>query len=290
MTASTDTLLEFFNFIILILFIASFVVLIIGKLNRKYGGDDLPYYSLATSVFPVVLIIVVVRSYIFEPFRIPSESMFPLLTTGDVIYVSKTSYNIKFPLTNINLINTGNPKRGDVAVFKYPLNMKSYFVKRIIAVPGDRLVWKGDDFFINDQKVQRNAAIPKRKDLGGVSYVRYSNEFLNGHTYQIRRLSADDSSQFNANSYFLKMRTAKALALQGKGIDEYRNYLELTIPEGFYFAMGDNRDQSSDSREWGLISRENFVGLATHNLVNINPHAGFDIRKKFNFDNFGALK
>lgn len=289
MTPTTDALLELFNFIILTLFFLSFLILVVGKICEQNGRDEPPFYAVSLSVFPAMLIIVVVRSYIFEPFHIPSESMFPLMTKGDVIYVDKTSYDIKFPLTNINLVEVKDPERGDVAVFKYPLNMKAYFVKRVIGVPGDRLVWKGDDLFINGQKVLRQPSKPMRKDLIEASYIRYSTEQLNGHRYQIRRLTENDSSQFPVNSYFLKMRTAKVLALQGEGIDDHRGYLEITIPEGFYFAMGDNRDESSDSREWGLISRENFVGRATYNLGNIAPDAGFNFKKKFNFNHFGSL-
>lgn len=289
MTATVDTLLDLFNFVILTLFFISFIYLVVCKINDRNGGDELPFYSLALNIFPVMLIIIVVRSYIFEPFHIPSESMFPLLTKGDVIYVDKTSYNIKFPLTNLNMVDVRDPERGEVAVFKYPLNMKAYFVKRVIAVPGDRLVWQGDDLYINGHKLQRQPSKPQRKDLIKASYIRYSTEHLGAHAYQIRRLSERDSSRFDINSYFLKMRTAKTLALQGKGIDDHRDYLEITIPEGFYFAMGDNRDESSDSREWGLISRDNFVGRATYNLVNINANAGFDLMNKFNFKYFGAL-
>lgn len=289
MIVTTDSLLEFYNLGLLIACICSLWVLIVSWWRMRRGEDELYLYPSAVSLFPVLLIIVVVRTYVFEPFRIPSESMFPLLTTGDVIYVSKTSYDLKFPLTNVSLMKLKDPQRGDVAVFKYPLNLKSYFVKRVIGVPGDRLVWKGDNFYINGQLIQRNSAIPARKDLGEVSYVRYSNEHLNGRDYLIRRLSKDDSTQFTVNSYFLKMRTDKAMALQGKGLDQYPGYLELTVPQGFYFTMGDNRDQSLDSRAWGLVNRDNFVGKAIYNLVNINPNAGIGLTEKISFTHFGVL-
>lgn len=276
------TLLEIFHLVILLIFFLTLAELLIGKYLAHVHGEELPYRSFAPGLFPVVLVIVLVRSYVFEPFNIPSESMFPQLTTGDVVYVDKSSYDIKFPLTNLSLYNIADPKRGEVAVFKYPLNTKMYFIKRVIGLPGDQMVWQGDDLFINGQKIDRQFSVPLRPDLGGSSYVRYSAENLNGHTYQIRRLSRNDSTQFDRSSTFLKIRTAKTLTLNNEAIDKHRDRLEIVIPEGFYFVMGDNRDQSLDSREWGLVSRDNFVGRAEYNLLNFSKSNGFlDISFKY---------
>lgn len=284
MIVQTTTALELFHVLSLALLVVSFLVIVVAKIAPSLSESMGEVVGYAKTIFPALLVIVVVRTYIFEPFNIPSESMYPQLTQGDVVVVSKSSYSIKFPLTNFSLMDIRDPERGEVAVFKYPMNPQIYFIKRVIAVPGDVLVWKGDSLFVNGEKVQRTEISGLHSDQVEEG-VRYTRESLGGRNYVIRRLGDDDSKRFNQTSSFLKMRTNQIMSKNGIGLDENQDFLMIRMPQGFYFTMGDNRDESSDSRDWGLVSRENFVGEAKFMLMNLNPNVPFyNLFSKFSFD------
>lgn len=284
MIPQASTALELFHVLSLTLLAISFLLIIVAKIAPTLSEGMGELEDCAKSIFPVLLVIVVVRTYVFEPFNIPSESMYPQLTQGDVVLVSKSSYSVKFPLTNISLFDLKEPQRGEVAVFKYPINPQIYFIKRVIAVPGDVLVWKGDSLFVNGQKVQR-IDVKRYESQKTQEGERYSWEMIGDRKYMIRRLSNDDSNRFEQTSTFLRMRTNQLLASKGIGLDEHRDFLQITIPQGYYFAMGDNRDESSDSRDWGLVSRDNFVGEAKFILMNISHDVPFyKIFSKIGFD------
>lgn len=280
----TTTALELFHVLSLTLLAISFLLIIVAKIAPSLSESMGELEGYAKTIFPVLLVIVVVRTYTFEPFNIPSESMFPQLTQGDVVLVYKSSYSIKFPLTNTSLVDIRDPKRGEVAVFKYPINPHVYFIKRIIGVPGDVLVWKGDSLFVNGHKIQRIDIQGAESQAARIG-ERYSWEMNGDRKYKIRRLSDDDSKRFDQTSTFLKMRTDQLFASKGIGLDEHRDYLQIAIPEGYFFVMGDNRDESSDSRDWGLVSRDNFVGEAKIMLMNISPDVPFyKLLSKIRFD------
>lgn len=261
------------NFIFLFLTLIALTVCLIDhfiwqKHPQKYPKND-RIVQLSYDFLPALLIIVFLRTYVLEPFTIPSESMYPQLTNGDVIVVSKSSYGIKFPMTNINIIKTGEPKRGDVAVFQFPLDTNTNFIKRVVGLPGDTIIWKGDDMFINGEKVHRERAIfTSEIDFQG---VRYSWETLGDVNYKIRRLTNDDSSEFDRTSAFVQYRTDQLMQAKGVKPEQYKGYLELHIPKGYYFMMGDNRDQSQDSRTWGLVDQNYLVGRAKFIAVHFNP-------------------
>ncbi len=201
----------------------------------------------AKSLFPVFFIVLILRSFIFEPFRIPSQSMMPNLWVGDFILVNKFSYGIRLPVLNTELIDSGKPKNGDVAVFRYPVNPSINFIKRVIGVPGDHVVYRNKLLFINgNPMVQEHLASYKGMGSGekmnGASLVK---ENLMGVKHDILLVPGKPDLSHMYFSDFYKSGT-----------------IDLIVPEGHYFVMGDNRDESHDSRFWGLVPEGNLVGKA----------------------------
>lgn len=184
-------------------------------------------YSI--SFFPVLAIVLVLRSFLFEPFQIPTGSMIPTLEVGDFILVNKYSYGVRLPVVGTKIIEVGEPENGDVMVF-IPPHEDEYFIKRVVGIPGDKVRYQDKTIYINDEKQTQVfvAQIPPDKPR----YLVYK-ETISGVEHLIHRNPYRDS------------RT-----------------LEWVVPEGYYFMMGDNRDQSSDSRYWGLVSKDNIVGKA----------------------------
>ncbi|SEP99585.1 signal peptidase I [Ectothiorhodospira magna] len=202
----------------------------------KGGRPPEPWYvDYARSFFPVLLIVLVLRAFVAEPFRIPSGSMMPTLLVGDFILVSKYSYGIHLPVVRTRVINTGLPARGDVAVFRYPENPREDYIKRIVGLPGDRVAFYGKQLYINDVPVEQ--IFLSRYEGSGSGAVmtgaHLMEERINGVSHQVL-LWPDRPS------------------VEG----------EIIVPEGQYFTLGDNRDNSNDSRFWGFVPEENLVGKA----------------------------
>ena len=213
------------------------------------------YIEICKSFFPILFIVLVLRSFVAEPFRIPSGSMMPTLLHGDFILVNKFTYGFRLPVIHAKILNTGTPQRGDVAVFRFPKDPSDDYIKRVIGLPGDRILYKDKTLFINGERIGQikngiyqgsgansvmNGADVLREDLETVLH-----DILVNHT------------RFNVPS-------------------------EFSVPDNHYFVMGDNRDHSSDSRIWGFVPEENLVGRAF--LVWMNwDFAG----KKFNFKRIG---
>lgn len=260
-------LLVLFNLVIVLATILALIFVVIDQFYFKPHDYDGGYLvSISYASLPILLLVVLIRSYLFEPFSIPSESMYSGLTNGDLIAVTKASYDIKLPLSNQSIYEVSDPKRGDVAVFKFPLDPNTNYVKRVIGLPNDHLVWDGDDLFINGDKVKREIVINPKGRFAN----RTSIESLGGKNYTIRQLSDDDSSQFHKNSTYLIAKNNK-LNKSSNPLDSSINYLEIKIPENYYFMMGDNRDESSDSRDWGLVHRDDFIGRADYLVLHIDP-------------------
>ena len=174
--------------------------------------------------FPVLLVVLIIRSFIFEPFRIPSGSMIPTLQVGDFIIVIKYPYGLRFPVLEKKFIEIGEPKRGDVAVFRLPSDPKTNYIKRVIGLPGDRIIYRNHRLLINDQSIP----LTKTDNLS-----RYS-EVIDDHKYSIQILYPRN--------------------VMGDGI--------YIVPENSYFMMGDNRDNSKDSRFIESIPESYLVGKA----------------------------
>jgi signal peptidase I len=184
------------------------------------------------SFFPVLLIVFLLRGFIVEPFRIPSGSMLPSLYIGDFILVNKFAYGIRLPVVNKKIIDLSEPERGDVVVFRYPRDPNLDYIKRIIGLPGDHIAYYNKVLYVNGKPIEREFVGPYKGP--GQTYANEYKEKLEGAEHDILLLPARPNN------------------LQG----------EYIVPEGMYFAMGDNRDNSNDSRVWGPVPEKNLVGKA----------------------------
>ena len=201
----------------------------------------------AKSLFPVFFIVLILRSFIFEPFRIPSQSMMPNLWVGDFILVNKFSYGVRLPVLNTEIIDSGKPKNGDVAVFRYPVNPSINFIKRVIGIPGDHVVYKNKLLYINGN-------IMPQKDLG-LYTGQGSGEKMSGASLRGENL-------LGVNHEIL-LEINKPELSHMYFADFYKNgTIDMIVPKGQYFVMGDNRDGSHDSRFWGLVPEGHLVGKA----------------------------
>ena len=207
------------------------------------------------SFFPILLIVLILRAFVAEPFRIPSGSMMPTLLHGDFILVSKFTYGIRLPVLHAKIMDTGAPRRGDVAVFRFPVNPADDYIKRIIGLPGDRIEYRNKTVFVNDRPMQQAS--------NGVYRGTGSNSVMNGIP-----VFREDLEEIRHDVMITYPR--------------YNRPIVEVVPENHYFVMGDNRDHSSDSRSWGFVPEENLVGRAF--LVWMNwDFAG----KKFDFGRIG---
>ncbi len=207
--------------------------------------------SFGYSFFPVFFFVLVVRTFIFEPFRIPSGSMMPTLLTGDFIYVNKFSYGLKMPVLHDTMIEIGHPERGDVVVFRYPPNQKDDYIKRVIGLPGD------DIYYDTAKKQVYINGDPIKQEVDG----KYEG-FLDDNGSRSRNVQKTE---------YLNEEGHKMLTINGAS--HYFEHTKLTVPEGHYFVMGDNRDNSTDSRAWGLVPERNLVGKAQFIWMHWRPSA-----------------
>ncbi len=217
------------------------------------AGDDPTHEPVVVeysrSLFPVLLIVLLFRSFLFEPFKIPSGSMIPTLLIGDFIVVNKFAYGLRLPVLNNKVVPVGNPERGDVAVFRYPVDPGVNFIKRVIGLPGDTVTYRDKQLFINGQRIEEQGGTPylstevkcstPRKDA-----IRYREDLGNQrHDILVHEVIRGRNGQW-------------------------------VVPEGHYFMMGDNRDRSNDSREWGFVPEENLVGRAVGIWLNFDFDKG----------------
>ncbi len=194
--------------------------------------------ELAISVFPVLLLVLLFRSFLFEPFKIPSGSMIPTLWIGDFIVVNKYAYGLRLPVLNTRFLEIGEPQRGDVMVFRYPEDQRINYIKRVVGLPGDRVVYRNKVLFINGEPVLQ-------EPLGN-----WVGEGLNRNPPGTR-----------------PQKRSELLGEEPHHIVVYperpdRQSRDWVVPEGHYFVLGDNRDQSLDSRAWGFVPEELLVGKA----------------------------
>lgn len=238
--------------------LACFVTGVIWLVDKLFlaprRGDDKEgnwAVEFARSFFPVLLAVLVLRAFVFEPFRIPSKSMVPTLLVGDFVLVSKFSYGLRLPITHTKILSTGEPHRGDVAVFRYPRNPEEDYIKRVIGLPGDKIAYHNEQLFVNGKPVPRD-------DLG-----TYSGP------------DADVLDQMRLFSEHLPgvKKPHEILHVVGRQGPQ----ADVTVPKGMYFCMGDNRDNSSDSRVWGFVPEQNLVGRAFLIWMSID-FSDFDVR------------
>ena len=209
------------------------------------------------SFFPILFLILSVRSFAFEPFRIPSSSMMPTLLTGDFIYVDKSAYGLKMPVFHNTLIETGSPERGDVFVFRSVEDPSIDVIKRVIGVPGDHIRYAGrlKQLYVNEQLVEE----------------QFKGAYTGMH---------DDIDPNGLMQRAAKTGDVEHTVLYANGIHRRYEYADLVVPAGHYFGMGDNRDFSKDSRVFGLIPEENIVGQAKFIWMHWRPEAFMDGLKR----------
>ena len=201
-------------------------------------------------LFPVIVAVFLLRSFLFEPFKIPSGSMIPTLQIGDLILVNKFHYGIRLPVANTK-VTAGNPvQRGDVMVFRYPPKPSVDYIKRVVGVPGDEIAYLNKKLTVNGQSVA-SESLPDYFDESTMRYFRHEREALPGKTHQI--IVDNERPAFIAGADEFPMRENCRYNVEG---------VVCKVPEGHYFMMGDNRDNSLDSRYWGFVPDKNIVGKA----------------------------
>ncbi|WP_201556704.1 signal peptidase I [Psychrobacter sp. 72-O-c] len=275
-----------FNLILVPLTLVLGVVWLLDKLAFKQRktrgpGKESLLVRWAYDFFPVLAVVLIVRSFLIEPFNIPSSSMVPTLYTGDFIAVNKYAYGVRLPLTYNKIIDTGSPEHGDVMVFRYPENPSIYYIKRLIGLPGDTVSYDQGTLAINDvpvdtklvnfdanaeltsqlygagqvapgQVITEQAAVQMGQEEEGQAQYFQENQGDNQHL--VRYLEGMNSSQY---APFLQQQAPEVVSSEG-------TQWSITVPEGQYFVMGDNRDRSADGRFWGFVPDENLAGKAVY--------------------------
>ncbi len=201
------------------------------------------WVDLGRSLFPVIIIVLVIRSFVVEPFRIPSGSMLPTLEAGDFILVNKFGYGLRAPVGHQLIMPIGEPERGDVAVFRYPRDPGQDYIKRIIGLPGDEIVYLNKRLRINGEVLPVERLGPWSTDA---SFARL-REQIDGDWHAVLTHAQSSNPGFS-----------------------------LTVPAGEFFVMGDNRDRSSDSRFWGTVPRDHLVGKAFFIWLSWNGGPNFE--------------
>ncbi len=186
--------------------------------------------------FPIILAVLALRVCLFEPFRIPSGSMKPTVFEGEFILVKKYAYGIRLPLVGLKVIPWGGPKRGDILVFRYPPDTRYNFIKRLVGLPGDRISYKNKVLYVNGE--------PQSQTLNGRALDK---DIVTGQVWRVNE--ADENLEELSHPIWVR---------SGQGFD----LSEIVVPEGQYFMMGDNRDNSGDSRVWGFVPEALIIGKA----------------------------
>ena len=201
-------------------------------------------------LFPVIIIVFLLRSFLFEPFKIPSGSMIPTLLVNDLILVNKFHYGVRLPVLNIKVLDNHSPERGDVMVFRYPPKPSLDYIKRVVGVPGDEVAYLNKQLTINGKPLLKTP-LPDFFDEDSLRYAKHFQETNGDRTYGL--LNDNDRPAFIAGADNFPFRENCLYSSEG---------VVCKVPEGQYFMMGDNRDNSLDSRYWGFVPEKNIVGKA----------------------------
>jgi signal peptidase I len=206
-----------------------------AAVGEAEGYKEPWYVEYSKSFFPVLLIVLLLRSFVVEPFRIPSGSMMPTLLVGDFILVNKFAYGLRLPVLHTKVVEIGEPKRGDVVVFRFPRNPAEDYIKRVVGLPGDRIAYYDKVVYVNGK--------PMNQSPLGTYHGVGSGSVMDG--------AGAREEQLEDVRHQILVRPDR-LNVEG----------EYVVPPGHYFVMGDNRDNSNDSRFWGFVPEENLVGRA----------------------------
>lgn len=250
--------IELFLFSLIVVFAA---VMLVCKIwwPSLYKSDPEPWYlDYARSFFPVILIVFALRSFVVEPFRIPSQSMLPTLEVGDFLLVNKYRYDLRLPIIHTKLLEIGNPQRGDIMVFRYPPNPSVNYIKRVIGLPGDTIEYKNKKLYVNGELVDAIA------EGEYTPFKMPKARFAMAHNRFMMEASNENESGLEEKSSYSILHNPR------RGSQYYRS----VVPQGKYFMMGDNRDNSQDSRYWGFVPEENIVGEAVFIWFHFNTNKG----------------
>jgi signal peptidase I len=218
-------------------------------------------------LFPVILVVFLLRSFLFEPFKIPSGSMIPTLHIGDLILVNKFHYGVRLPVANIKLTEGTPVQRGDVMVFRFPPRPSQDYIKRVVGIPGDEVAYLNKKLTINGQPVA-SEALPDYFDDSVMRYFKHQRESLPGKTHNL--IVDNERPAFIPGTDDFPFREQCRYSVEG---------VVCKVPAGHYFMMGDNRDNSLDSRYWGFVPDANIVGKAFFvwmNFGNLKRIGAFD--------------
>lgn len=215
-------------------FITLLDILFFAPKRRKNGVQMGKTIENARSFFPVLLIVLLIRSFIVQPYKVPTGSLEPTILPGDFIVVNQFTYGLRLPVLNKKIMQIGEPKTGDIALFRYPANPSINFVKRIIGLPGDHIIYKNKQLTINGKVIdQEYLGMDLDQEYSIPFPVTVKQENLNQVKHKI--FINDQATSDNHD-------------------------VDLVVPQGNYFVMGDNRDNSNDSRYWGFVPEENLIG------------------------------
>ncbi|WP_341906701.1 signal peptidase I [Polaromonas sp. YR568] len=201
-------------------------------------------------LFPVIVIVFLLRSFLFEPFKIPSGSMIPTLLINDLILVNKFHYGVRLPVINVKILDNNSPQRGDVMVFRYPPKPSLDYIKRVVGLPGDEVAYLNKKITINGVPVPQKP-LPDFFDEDALRYAKQFEETTGNRTYRL--LNDEDRPAFIPGADDFPFKENCRYSSEG---------VVCKVPEGHYFMMGDNRDNSLDSRYWGFVPEKNIVGKA----------------------------
>ena len=218
-------------------------------------------------LFPVILVVFLLRSFLFEPFKIPSGSMIPTLMIGDLILVNKFHYGVRLPVINQKITEGTPPARGDVMVFRYPPRPSQDYIKRVVGIPGDEVAYLNKKLTINGKPLSKTS-LPDFFDDDTMHYSKQFEELLGDKTHRL--LNEETQPAFVSGASDFEFKQNCNYSIEG---------VVCKVPAGHYFMMGDNRDNSLDSRYWGFVPEKNIVGKAFYvwmNFGNLKRIGSFD--------------
>ncbi len=278
---------------ILIVFILIILYTYIDKKKKKYI-NNIYILNIFIEIFPTLFFIFLIKSFLYEPFRIPSASMMPTLLIGDFILVNKFIYNIKNPLNNNTIINISNPNYNDIVVFQYPLNKKINYIKRIIGLPKDKIIYNTYSKKIKiikfcKKKCNKNIVkYSKNKISNFIEEIIYNDNYIKEYFWEIKNINEykKKNSKFIIlieKKEYIENKNHKILLIPNFYlVKENKKILEWIVPENMYFVMGDYRDNSEDSRYWGFVDKKLLIGKAEYIWMSIDTQKYWPINIRLN--------